>query len=50
MLTFAVEKSIKTVTTYRVLSFHRENEPSKILFFATNSNADLAILKNNFVT
>ena len=27
MLTFAVEKSIKTVTTYRVLSFHRENEP-----------------------
>ena len=23
---------------------------SKILFFATNSNADPAILKNNFVT
>ena len=23
---------------------------SKILFFATNSNADAAILKNNFVT
>ena len=27
MLTFAVEKSIKTVTTYRVLSFHGENKP-----------------------
>ena len=43
MFTSAVEKYIKTVTTF---CNSTELNLSKILFFATNSNADAAILKD----